>query len=174
MVAATEHQAGGDPIQVEDFRNLLRNRPFLFLWAAQLFSQLAQQMINYALVRQVADLTEASSTAIAAIIICFTVPGILFSIVAGVFVERQSKRLILIITNASRAVAVLLYVLTVLFPALDVGYILPLLYVNTLVFSSISQFFAPAEASMIPLVVKREDLVNANGLFNLTDRKSVV
>src|SRR4051794_24333318 len=168
MAAIAGHRPLEAKKQDADFRTLLGNRPFLFLWAAQLFSQLAQQMINYALVRQVADLTAASSTAIAAIIICFTVPGILFSIVAGVFVERRSKRSILVVTNASRAVAVLFYLLTVLFPTLNVGYILPILFVNTLVFSSISQFFAPAEASMIPMLVRPADRVNANALFNLT------
>jgi len=150
------------------FGAVLRNHDFLYLWMAQLFSQLAQQMINYVLVRQVADLTNASGTATAGIIICFTVPAILFSAVAGVFVERQSKRRILVVTNVLRGVSVLFYVLTVLVPHLDVTYGLIILYTNTLIFSAVSQFFAPAEASAIPLLVKRKELVAANSLFNLT------
>jgi MFS family permease len=161
-VRASSEQSG------TDFRGVLRNHNFLLLWMAQLLSQLAVQMINFALVRQVSDLTTASGTAIAAIVICFTVPAILFSAVAGVFVERQSKRVTLVVTNVARGVAVLLYVLTVALPGIGAAYALAILYANTLVFSAITQFFAPAEASAIPLLVKRSELVAANSLFNLT------
>src|SRR3954447_6183604 len=81
---------------------VLKNRNFLYLWLAQLLSQTAQQMINYVLVVQV-DALSKSSTAVSGIIIAFTLPAILFSAVAGVFVDRQPKRRVLIITNLGRA-----------------------------------------------------------------------
>src|SRR5689334_5727689 len=154
--------------QSADFRAVLRNRNFLYLWLAQIISQLAQQMINFALVVQVTDLSAASGTAVAGIIICFTVPAILFSAIAGVFVDRQSKKRMLVITNVGRGVVVLLYVVTILVPNLSLGYGLIVLYVNTLIFSAVSQFFVPAEAAMIPLLVPRGKLIAANALFNLT------
>jgi MFS family permease len=150
------------------FGAVLGNRNFLFLWMAQLISQLAQQMINYALVVQVAKLSNASSTATAGIVICFTIPAILFSAIAGVFVDRTSKKRTLVVTNAARGVAVLLFVGTTLVANLDVFWGLAILYANTLLFSAISQFFAPAEAAMIPLLVSRNKLIAANSLFNLT------
>src|SRR5437868_7630064 len=93
------------------FQALLRNRNFLLLWTAQIVSQTAQQMINYALILQVSILTN-SSTAVSGIIISFTVPAILFAAIAGVFVERNSKKIMLVITNVARGVMVLAYVLT--------------------------------------------------------------
>src|SRR5438552_121443 len=63
MTAAGPNESGG-----ANFRAVLQNRNFLFLWIAQLFSQLAQQIINFALVLQVSDLTDASATAEAAMI----------------------------------------------------------------------------------------------------------
>lgn len=144
---------------------LLKNRQFLLLWIAQIVSQTAQQMINYTLILQVDEVT-GSSTAVAGIIICFTIPAILFAAVAGVFVERNSKKTMLVLTNVARGVMVLAYVLT------DTQYvtlpILPVLYAVTLLFSAVSQFFNPAELAMIPLLVKREQLVAANSLFNLS------
>ncbi len=99
-------------------------------------------------------------------IIAFTVPGILFAAIAGVFVERNSKRTMLIATNIARGILVLAYIFTD--KSWGAGAVLPLIYTVTLLFSAVSQFFSPAEASMIPIVVKKEELVAANSLFNLT------
>src|SRR3954462_12528465 len=65
--------------------SVLRNRNFLFLWLAHLLSQTAQQMINYVLLVQVDSLSQ-SSTAVAGIILAFTLPAVLLSAIAGVFV----------------------------------------------------------------------------------------
>jgi MFS family permease len=108
MAEAITANPKSDEDQGASFGAVLGNRNFLFLWMAQLISQLAQQMINYALVVQVAKLSNASSTATAGIVICFTVPAILFSAIAGVFVDRTSKKRTLVVTNAARGLTVLL------------------------------------------------------------------
>src|SRR5438552_3579566 len=144
---------------------VLKNRHFLILWTAQILSQTAQQIINLALIVQI-NLLTGSSTAVAGIIICFTVPGILFAAIAGVFVERNSKKTMLVLTNLARGVMVLGYVLTD--SRWGVGAVLPIMYVVTLAFSAVSQFFNPSELAMIPLLVRRDQLVSANSLFNLS------
>jgi Na+/melibiose symporter-like transporter len=145
--------------------DVIKNRDFLKLWGAQITSQTAQQIVNIALVLQVSAIT-GSSTATAGIVICFTVPAILFAAIAGVFVERHSKKKILVMTNVGRGLMVLGYLLTG--TSWGAGAALPIFYITTLLFSSVSQFFNPAEASLIPLLVKKEQLVAANSLFNLT------
>ena len=166
MAEAIPVSSSPDSAGESSFVAVLQNRNFLFLWIAQLFSQLAQQIINIALVLQVAPYK--STLATAGIIVSFTLPAILFSAIAGVIVERQSKRWMLVVTNVARGVSVLLYILTAVFDKLDPALVLPVLYINTLIFSTISQFFAPAEATMIPLLVPRNKLIAANALFNLT------
>ncbi len=146
-------------------RDVLRNPNFVKLWAAQILSQTAQQIVNYALVLQVANIT-GSSTAVSGIIIAFTIPAILFAAIAGVFVERNSKKTMLVLTNLARGIMVLAYLATN--PDWGVGAVLPIFYIVTLLFAAVSQFFNPAEASMIPLVVSRRELIPANSLFNLT------
>lgn len=145
--------------------DLLKNRQFLLLWIAQILSQTAQQIINFALILQVSALTD-SSTAVAGIIICFTVPGILFAAIAGVFVERNSKKTMLVLTNLARGLMVLAYVLTD--THWGAGAVLPVFYIVTLAFSTVSQFFNPAEVAIIPLLIRRDQLVSANSLFNLS------
>lgn len=145
--------------------DVMKNRNFLKIWMAQIMSQTAQQIVNIALVLQVSAIT-GSSTATSGIIISFTVPAILFAAIAGVFVERNSKKTVLVLTNLGRGIMVLGYLLTD--TRWGAGAVLPIFYITTLLFSSVSQFFNPAEASMIPLLVKKEELVAANSLFNLT------
>ncbi|HET9494680.1 MAG TPA: MFS transporter [Chloroflexia bacterium] len=157
-IAAEEQSRAG-------IRDVIQNRDFVKLWVAQILSQTAQQIVNMALVLQVTELT-SSGTAVSGIIISFTIPAILFAAIAGVFVERNSKKTMLVITNVLRGVLVLAYLLAD--PAWGLGAVLPIFYVVTLLFSSVSQFFNPAEASLIPLLVKRSQLVAANSLFNLT------
>jgi MFS family permease len=144
---------------------VLRNRNFLFLWLAQALSQTSQQVMNYVLLQQAFALSE-SSIAVSLIMICFTLPSILFSAVAGVYVDRKEKRTVLTVTNVLRTITMLLYIF---FTGSNLGAIaLVVLYVSTLFFSSVGQFFNPAESTAIPLLVKRNQLVQANSLFNFT------
>src|SRR5438309_10976276 len=84
---------------------LFKNRHLLLLWVAQILSQTAQQIINLALIVQVQNITN-SSTAVSGVIICFTIPAIMFAAIAGVFVERNSKKTMLVLTNLARGVMV--------------------------------------------------------------------
>ena len=138
---------------------VLRNRPFLLLWLAQVATQIGVNMILYGLTVVVLEATDLSS-AVSGLFLTFLVPSVLFSALAGVYVDRIDRRTMLVITNALRAV-VLLGIFAV---GNDIGFVLLL---NTL-FSILTVFFAPAEAAMIPMLVPREQLVAANGLFTLT------
>lgn len=153
--------------------SVLRNRNFLRLWIAQALSMSAQNMINYMLIAQVGTITNGSAVAVSGVILCFTVPSIIFAAIAGVFVDRTSKQRMLVITNVLRAASIIGYMLTIQKPlgipfALPVVATLPIIYITTFIFATISQFFTPAEAATIPLLVKREQLISANAFFNLT------
>jgi MFS family permease len=138
---------------------VLRNRGFLLLWLAQLATQIGINMVLYSLEVVVLRATDLTS-AVSALFLTFLVPSVLFSALAGVYVDRIDRRLVLVVTNALRAA-----ILVAIFAAgQDIGLILLL---NT-VLSTVTVFFAPAEASMIPVVVSREQLVAANGIFTLT------
>jgi MFS family permease len=85
---------------------------------------------------------------------------VLFSALAGVFVDRLDRRLVLIFTNVLRGLA---------FVAMFfVGTNLALIYLLNITVSTITVFFAPAEAAMIPMLVPRKQLLPANGIFTLT------
>lgn len=149
----------------EGFGAVLRKRHFLLLWTAQAFSQTAQNGILFVQMVLIEKLTHSTSH-MAVIILAFTLPGVLFSSLAGVAVDRLSHKVVLVGSNALRVVLVSGYVLFLY--TLKGGYLLLALYLLTFISSAIGQFFSPAEAATIPLLVGEKGLLSANALFNLT------
>jgi MFS family permease len=148
-----------EPVQEAGARAVLRNRPFLLLWLAQLSTQVGGNMVIYGLTILITT-TYASATAVSALLLSFLVPAIVFSAIAGVFVDRVDKRHILLVTNVLRGLAFLAIVF--------VDNNLVLLYLLMIFVATVTTFFGPAEASMIPFLVPRSQLLAANGLFTLT------
>jgi MFS family permease len=150
---------GREPVPESGALEVFRNRPFLLLWLSQVFTQIGGNMVLFGLTVIVTESTQ-SKTAVSVLILSFLGPAVLLSAVAGVYVDRLDKRLVLVGTNLLRAgMFVLLWALR------DV--LLLILLLNAIV-STITVFFAPAEASMIPQLVPRKQLVAANGIFTLT------
>src|SRR5206468_5609684 len=117
------------------------NRPFMLLWAAQAISQTAQNAIWYGILVLVQTRSN-SSTHMSFAVLTLMLPSVFFGIVAGVYVDRWDKRWVLVASNALRAAVTLSY-------AMVQDYLVAV-YVANFVFATISQFFSPAEASMIP------------------------
>ncbi len=140
-----------------------RNRNFLLLWLAQAISQTAQNAIWYGIVVLVQHRSN-SSTQLSLAVLTLIIPSVVFGVLAGVYVDRWDKRAVLIITNVLRGLVAFSYAAF----GLNEGLTLGLLFVVNFVFSTIGQFFAPAENSMIPALVGRNRLLQANGLFHLT------
>lgn len=138
---------------------VFRNRPFLLLWLSQLATQVGGNMVLYGLTVLVFDAT-GSSTVNSILILTFLTPAVLFSAVAGVYVDRFDRRKVLVVTNLVRAA------LFVALALVDTN--IALVLVLNVAISIATTFFAPAELSMIPLVVPKSQLTAANGIFLLT------
>jgi len=136
----------------------LRVRPFLFLVLSEFFSQFAMNLLNFALLIVVFSISK-SNTAVAGVVMAFTIPNILFGIFAGVMVDRWNKKTVLLMTNILRALFVL--------PLVFFHNSLILIYLFTFLVSIVTQFFIPAETPIIPLLVKKKLLLSANALFGM-------
>jgi MFS family permease len=143
--------------------SIWRNREFLLLWLAQAISQTAQNAIWYGIVVLVQRQSH-SSTLLSLAILTLIIPSVIFGVLAGVYVDRWDKRTVLIGTNLVRGSIAFSYGLF----GLPLGLPLSLLFVINFLFSTVGQFFAPAETAMIPTVVGRAKLLQANSLFHLT------
>jgi MFS family permease len=150
--------AAGEP-EGASALDVFRNRPFLLLWLSQAFTQIGGNMVIYGLTVIILEAT-SSNTAVSALILTFLGPAVLFSAVAGVYVDRADRRFVLVVTNLLRAGAFVLIFLS--------GGLVPAILVLNIVVSTITVFFAPAELAMIPYLVPRRQLLAANGVFTLT------
>ncbi|MDB9307882.1 MFS transporter [Aphanizomenon sp. CS-733/32] len=169
--------------QQAGFLPVLKNPNFLALWAGQVFCQLADKVYLVLMIALINSQFQASDQSISgwvsALMMAFTIPAVLFGSVAGVFVDRWSKKVVLVASNIWRGILVLL-IPTLLWlthdwrpvGVLPVGFLI-ILGVTFLV-STLTQFFAPAEQSAIPLIVKEQDLLSANSLYTTTMMASVI
>ncbi len=145
--------------------SIFHNRNFMLLWISQALTQTAQNTLNLALVTYVNQLSGGSATQTAIATVAFVLPGVFFSALAGAFVDRVDKRTILIVTNVLRAIIIPWLVFMANIP---IALALPLIFLITFLFSSFSQFFAPAEGALIPFLVKENQFTRANSLFQIT------
>lgn len=152
------------------FSGLLTNRPFLCLWSSQVISQLGDRAVFVLFVAVLTwhrPATTAGAQTGAAqltswLYVAFTIPAVLLSAIAGVYVDRLSSRLMLIVPTFARGLLVLLLG----FPIMSQSPILTYTLAATL--SVASQFFGPTETASIPRLVPKEQLYQANSLFFTT------
>ncbi|MFM6332660.1 MAG: MFS transporter [Dolichospermum sp.] len=145
------------------FAALVKNRGFMLLWIGQLISQLADKIffvLMIALLKLYLPVNGGAEDGRFYLYMTFTAPAMLFGSVGGIIVDRVPKKLIMVGSDAVRGV------LMILIPFLPREFAILLLF--TFLISTITQFFAPAEQSAIPLLVKKEGLMAANALFSST------
>ena len=147
------------------FGPVLTNPHFRSLWMAQLLCQTSQHAIHFVQLMLIEQLT-GSAMHIGFTILAFSLPGVIFSPVAGVVVDRFPKKYVLVASNLARVVLAASYVPVL--ATLDGTWELLAIYTLTFLTATLAQFFSPAEAATIPLLVGEERLYAANSLFSLT------
>lgn len=148
---------------------LFSNRDFCMLWTAQIFSQFADRIIFVVFVTIIAmnfDPSGKSTSLQSWLYIAFTIPAILLTAFAGVFIDIWNKKYVMISTNILRGIIILLL------PFFDST--LAGLYALAFLISSVTQFFVPAEAAIIPSVANKYQLLTANSLFATTMMASLI
>lgn len=135
----------------------LRYRSFTLLFVAGTISLTGDWALGVALPITVFQLTH-STVAMGAAAISELLPRILLSSVAGVFADRWDRRRLMIVGDLVLATA-LLPLLWVHSPGT-----VWIVYPVTLISSSVTRFFVPAERALLPSLVEEKDLVSANAL----------
>ena len=166
----------GNPPPSRGFLPVLQNQRFLVLWSGQIFSQLADKVYLVLMIALIASRYQSRGQTISgwvsAIMIAFTIPAVLFGSLAGVYVDRWSKKMVLVMSNLARGILVLGLPFFLSFTNqrtiinLPLGFVI--LLVVTFLVSTLTQFFAPAEQSTIPLIIERQHLLAANSLYTTT------
>ncbi len=143
------------------FRLLRQNPAFRNLWYGQVVSELGDWLNSiaiYALILKFSD----SGMAMAGAMMAKLLPIVLVSPIAGVVVDRVSRKTVMIISDLLRCGVVLGFLLV------ENQDTLWLVYALVIVEISLSGFFEPARSAIIPSLVPKKDLVTANALSGST------
>ena len=138
---------------------ILRDPVFARLWFIQAANQVGGNMALYALTVLVYSSTRSNSM-VSALLVSFVLPQIALSPFAGVIVDRLDLRWALVVPNLVRTVLTAGLALA----GVNIAVVLAL----NLGVSLMSVALTPAEGSMIPRVVPKEQLETAMSVFNLT------
>ncbi|MBL7132287.1 MAG: MFS transporter [Candidatus Omnitrophica bacterium] len=133
------------------------------LWIGQIISQFGDRLNQMALIAFIFKRAPGSTFELAKLIAITIIPVFLIGPIAGVYVDRWDRRRTMYVCDLVRA----LLVFTIPFFLMNTKSLIPLYIVVFLIFC-LSRFFVPAKMSIIPDMVKKEDLLLANSLVHTT------
>jgi DHA3 family macrolide efflux protein-like MFS transporter len=138
-------------------RPLLFGRNFALLWGGQFVSQMGDRLAVVALTWLVYKATDSAfSTGIT--LALYTLPYVVFGMLAGVIIDRFNKRMVMVIADVLRAALVLSV------PFLATRW-LPSVYLLSFATSSLSVLFDPCKLAILPDLVPAPKLLRANSLL---------
>ncbi len=137
----------------------LRIRDFALLWAGMSVSLIGDGVYFVALAWQVYDLS-GSPTALSVVGVAWTLPLALFVLLGGVVTDRVERRRVMIAADLVRALAVAVIGVLSLSGVIELWH----LVVMAALFGTGEAFFGPAFTSIVPQIVPRELLLQANAL----------
>ncbi len=150
---------------------LLRQPEFLKLWSAQAISQLGDQVTLLALPLVAVLTLDASAAQMGLLTAAELMPHLLFSLFAGVWIERRShRRKLMIAADIARAGLLASVPLAAAFDVLS----FPQLYAVAFAAGSFAVLFDISWATLFPAVVPRRDLVDASSKLSLSRSLSFV
>lgn len=142
----------------------LNNPGFVRLWLAHSLSQLGSQVTIVALPLAAAVNLHASATAMGVLSALETVPFILLSLLAGVWVDSRRRRPIMVATDLVRAAVLTLIPLAALSGRLS----LELLFAVAFITGCATVLFDIAAQSYLPSLVDTSQIVGGNGKLELS------
>ena len=151
-------------------RSLLRHPDFLKLWTAETISVFGSSITQLALPLIAATVLNVSPFEFGLLTTIEFLPFILFSLPAGVWVDRLRRRPILIAGDLGRALAIASIPVAFYFDALTIWQ----LYIVGFVNGILTVFFDVAYQSYLPSVVERDQLVDGNSKLEITRSASQI
>lgn len=145
------------------FTLVRRNKDFRNFWYGQIVSQLGDRVHTLAVIWLVYSWSNSGS-AVGFVLIASTLPAFLISPLAGSLLDKYDRKKIMIICDFLRSALVLILSILAFMNMLN----LPIIVAFTAVISIGAAFFNPATMSIMPSLVKQEELTQANAFYQLS------
>jgi MFS family permease len=154
---------------IKSYGRLIIYRPeFRWLWLASVVSTIGNFLTHIAIVniieRVFKDDPNISGTAVSGIFLSAYIPPILLMPITGVLADVLDRRKVMLASDVMRMLIVLLFNITLF----DEKRLYWLLYVVETCMWALNSFFDPCREGLVPLVVKKNELVTANALGSVT------
>lgn len=144
---------------------LWENAGFLHLWAAESVSTFGTQVTQVALPLAAVISLHASASQMGFLGAASTLPFLLFSLVAGAWIDRLRRKPLMIVADIGRAL-----LLATIPAGWALGYLtIPMLYAVAFLVGSLTVIFGIAWVPILPSIVKHDELVEANSRLNASD-----
>ncbi len=152
---------------VSPLQRVMRQRNFRLLWIGEGISLLGDQFYMIALPWLVLKMT-GDALAVGGVLAVAGIPRALFMLIGGAFTDRFSPRTVMLGSNLCRMIIVALLTALVIAGSTNLW----TLYVLTLIFGVVDAFFFPAQSSVIPQIVDKENLQIGNSIIQGTAQLS--
>jgi MFS transporter, DHA3 family, macrolide efflux protein len=143
---------------------LRTNRGFHGLWTARVVSRFGSAL-GYVVLLWLTFAATGSALAVAYVGIAEFLPTVAVGIFTGALVDRYERRRVIVLSSLGRSAAMAGLILA-LYVA---GFHLLFVLFAAAVFSLCATFFGPGAQALLPELVPRESLADANGLFESTE-----
>ncbi|MED3075481.1 MFS transporter [Bacillus wiedmannii] len=153
----------------ENAKPLLKNTNFLFLWAATLFSSFALAFFTFSQTWYIAKTLNLEAS-LGVVFVALSVPRLIFMIIGGAVADKFPKKNIMFYSNIIRAV--LVATILTWFIVGDVTLYTFALF--ALFFGLADAFFWSADGSILPELVEKSRLTQANSLTQMSNQASVI
>src|SRR5512147_2824858 len=143
--------------------NVLGIRNFRLLWIGEGISLLGDQFYMIALPWLVLSLT-GNALAVGTVMAMAGIPRALFMLVGGALTDRLTPRRLMINSNLARLILTGLLALLVITNLIQLW----MLYTSALLFGLADAFFFPAQTSIVPKLVGKDQLQQGNAMIQGT------
>lgn len=144
--------------------SLWRQPDFLRLWVSQTISAIGSQVTFLALPLTAVLTVDATPGEMGVLTAMSSLPPLVFGLHAGVAVDRRNRRPLIIISDVGRACLLGIIPVAWILGVLSIEW----LYVIAFLAGALSMVAALAHQALLPVIVAREQLVDANGKMALT------
>lgn len=138
------------------------NRNYFLLWLGNLTSQLGDNFYSIALAWWILEKTNSPSI-MGFFLLVSVVPGLLFGLIAGTFVDKWNRKYIIVASDVIRGILVLIIVYLSAINCLEIWHV----FVIGAGISLVTSFFEPSIQALIPQVVSSDKLKEANAMSQM-------
>ncbi|MED3352230.1 MFS transporter, partial [Bacillus thuringiensis] len=142
-------------------KSVLKNRSFFFMWIGSAISELGGAFGTLCNSILVYELT-GSEMALSSMWLLYFIPSLILQLISGPFIDKWSRKWIMIFSQWMRASVFLLPLVMLLTNSIEVWHV----YVVQIIIGLITPLYTPASQAITPSIVGKEQLQDANAYID--------